>query len=150
MKVTTYVSPSLNANSNSRPLAFGIQHLSPDASDSAIQVQHFIPLASAGNLPNGWDGVGGWVANSIVSVNTTFSNVSPGKHTLKLWMIEPAVVLQKFVVGDWVSFFTLSIYFIIITSLSSLLTLTYTYRYRERSSKLLRSPRERYHLLIFT
>ena len=105
MKVTTYVSPSLNANSNSRPLAFGIQLLSPDASDSAIQVQHFIPLASAGNLPNGWDGVGGWVANSIVSVNTTFSNVSPGKHTLKLWMIEPAVVLQKFVVGEW--FFSL-------------------------------------------
>ena len=102
MKVTTYVSPSLNANSNSRPLAFGIQLLSPDASsESAIQVQHFIPLASAGNLPNGWDGVGGWVANSIVSVNTTFSNVSPGKHTLKLWMIEPAVVLQKFVVGEW-------------------------------------------------
>ena len=37
-----------------------------------------------GGLPDGWDGLDGWVANSIITVSTTFKGVSRGNHTLKV------------------------------------------------------------------
>lgn len=79
LTVTTLVSPSLNANGKDRPLGFAVQIDSLDA-----QVKYFIPAAASGTLPAGWDGTDGFVANSIVSVPTTFTGVQPGKHTLKV------------------------------------------------------------------
>ncbi|KAF8656146.1 hypothetical protein AX16_002748 [Volvariella volvacea WC 439] len=92
--VTTYVSPSLNANGNDRRLALAVA-----IDSSAPQTTQFIPPASPGNLPSQWGGSDGFVANSIVSVVNTFGGVRPGAHTLKISMIEPAVVVQKIVIN---------------------------------------------------
>ena len=42
----------------------------------------------------GWEQ---WVANNII-ISTSHHTVDPGFHTLKFWMVDPGVVLQKIVV----------------------------------------------------
>ncbi|KAH8822674.1 hypothetical protein DL96DRAFT_1714124 [Flagelloscypha sp. PMI_526] len=89
---TIYVSPVLN--SYARPLAFGV------ALDSqTITNVSFVPASNPGTLPTAWKGLDGWVANSIIPVPVSFSAVQPGAHTFKLYMLEPAVVVQKIVFG---------------------------------------------------
>jgi hypothetical protein len=39
----------------------------------------------------------GWVANNIIIQKTQHAGLSPGKHVLKFWMVQPGVVLQKLV-----------------------------------------------------
>ncbi|OBZ74822.1 hypothetical protein A0H81_05528 [Grifola frondosa] len=90
--VTTYVSPSLNSLGDDRPLAIAMQ-----IDSGALQTNYFVPPASGGNLPPQWDGNDGWAANSIISVPMVFT-ASSGAHTLKLFMIEPSVVVQKIVI----------------------------------------------------
>ncbi|KDQ23911.1 glycoside hydrolase family 115 protein [Pleurotus ostreatus PC15] len=87
LNVTTLVSPSLNANGLDRPLGVAVQidNLNP-------QTKYFIPPAVPGALPSEWNT---FVANSIVPVQTSFTGLQPGTHTLRIWMIEPAVVVQK-------------------------------------------------------
>ncbi|QRV92864.1 glycoside hydrolase family 115 protein [Ceratobasidium sp. AG-Ba] len=92
VSLTSYISPAFNGLGNTRRVAFAVQI---DA--SAIQTIYYSPVTSSRTTPAGWDGSDGWVANSIIKYKTTHS-VSPGAHTLKIWMIEPAVVLQKFVI----------------------------------------------------
>jgi len=93
LKVTTYVSPSFNANGNDRPLGFAVQV------DSGTPVSsYFMPFAPASTTPPGWDNPDGFAANSIISVPTTHKDVTAGAHVLKVWMIEPAVVIQKIVI----------------------------------------------------
>ncbi|KAI0791027.1 hypothetical protein C8Q75DRAFT_890923 [Abortiporus biennis] len=92
ISVTTLVSPSLNAFGPDRPLALAVQ-----VDSSAPQTTYFIPTAPAGSLPDAWDGLDGFVANSIVSIHNTFS-APPGAHTLKIFMVEPTVVIQKVVI----------------------------------------------------
>lgn len=41
---------------------------------------------------------GEWVSSNIILKTTSHQLASPGKHTLKFWMVDPAVVLQKLVV----------------------------------------------------
>ncbi|KAF8889120.1 hypothetical protein BD779DRAFT_1662212 [Infundibulicybe gibba] len=93
IQVTTLVSPSLNANGVDRPLGLAIQ-----VDNQTPVAKYFIPPAVPGTLPDAWDGTDGFVANSIVSVVTNFSGINPGAHTLKVFMIEPAVVVQKIVI----------------------------------------------------
>jgi len=89
--VVTRLSPSLNAYGADRPLAFALQ-----VNSEPIQTSYFIPPdVTPGGEPAPWGGLNGFAANVIVSVNMTF-NVSVGAQTLKLFMIEPAVVVQKF------------------------------------------------------
>ncbi|KAK7447068.1 hypothetical protein VKT23_014280 [Stygiomarasmius scandens] len=88
--VITHVSPSLNANGQDRPLGFAAQ-----VDDLPVQSSYFMPFAEPGQLPDVWND---FVANSIVPVNMTFTGVSPGAHTLKVFMIEPAVVVQRIVI----------------------------------------------------
>ncbi|KAF5366744.1 hypothetical protein D9758_006544 [Tetrapyrgos nigripes] len=88
--VITYESPSLNGNGNDRPLGFAVQ-----VDDLAIQSSYFMPPAAPGQLPSVWND---FVANSIVPVTMTFEGVEPGTHTLKIFMIEPAVVVQRVVI----------------------------------------------------
>jgi len=91
--LTSYISPSLNANGLDRPLGFAVQ-----IDSEAPQSIYFLPPAASGQLPKAWDGENGFVANSIVTYATQHA-VNPGAHTLKVWMLEPGVVLQKFVLG---------------------------------------------------
>ncbi|EJT96984.1 hypothetical protein DACRYDRAFT_112315 [Dacryopinax primogenitus] len=90
--VTTYVSPSLN-NNPTRPLGYAVQW------DSSEPVSiYFIPYAPASTMPAGWDTPDGFAANAIISTSTNFTT-APGAHTLKIWQIEPAVILQRIVIN---------------------------------------------------
>lgn len=57
-------------------------------------------------VPQGYDAANGnrdWeesVRNNYRIVSSTHELVEPGEHTLKIWMIDPALVLQKIVVRD--------------------------------------------------
>ncbi|KAH7927567.1 glycoside hydrolase family 115 protein [Leucogyrophana mollusca] len=90
--ITTYVAPSLNANGDDRPIAFAIQ-----VDSEAPLTEYFIPYAAAGSLPDAWGGMDGFAATNIVPVMTNFT-ASPGAHTLTIWMVEPAVVVEKIVI----------------------------------------------------
>ncbi|KAK0433154.1 glycoside hydrolase family 115 protein [Armillaria borealis] len=90
--VTVYVSPSLNANGADRPLGVAI------AVDGDVLSSYFIPSAAPGDLPDAWDGLDGFVANSIVPIRLSFAGMKAGAHTLKIFMIEPAVVVQKIII----------------------------------------------------
>jgi hypothetical protein len=88
LAVTAYVSPSLNANGNDRPLGIALQidNLTP-------VTKYFIPYAPATTTPAGWGGPDGFVANSIVSIPASFKT-SPGKHTLKV-RLNPTKILVR-------------------------------------------------------
>ncbi|KAK0200680.1 glycoside hydrolase family 115 protein [Desarmillaria ectypa] len=90
--VTVYVSPSLNANGADRPLGVAI------ALDGKVMSSYFIPPAAPGVLPAVWGGYDGFVANSIVPIRLSFPGMKSGRHTFKIFMIEPAVVVQKIVI----------------------------------------------------
>ncbi|KAI0673152.1 hypothetical protein C8Q78DRAFT_703002 [Trametes maxima] len=90
--ITTLVSPSLNGLGDDRPLGLALQ-----IDDGAAQTAYFVPAAVPGNLPDAWDGNDGWVANSIIEVPLVFP-VATGAHTLKVWIVEPMVVVQKIVI----------------------------------------------------
>ncbi|GJJ14027.1 hypothetical protein Clacol_008284 [Clathrus columnatus] len=92
VNVHVMVSPILNAYGLDRPVAFATQ-----LDDDEPQAQYFIPMAPPGDLPPQWDTDDGWVANSIVDVVSTHI-AAPGAHTLKVFMIEPAVVVEKIVI----------------------------------------------------
>ncbi|KAJ7092468.1 hypothetical protein B0H15DRAFT_175137 [Mycena belliarum] len=91
--VTALVSPSGNGLGADRPLGFAMQ-IDADTPQS----NYFFPSATPGQEPAAWNGNDGFVANSIIPAANTFS-VAPGAHTLKLFMIEPAVVVQKIVIN---------------------------------------------------
>lgn len=76
--ITTLVSPSLNTGGADRPIALALQ-----VDSQTPQTMYFIPPGPPGEEPPQWNGPDGFVANSIVSVNTTFE-ASPGAHTFKV------------------------------------------------------------------
>ncbi|KAI0056837.1 hypothetical protein BV25DRAFT_1831820 [Artomyces pyxidatus] len=90
--VTVQVSPSFNANGDDRPLGLGVQ-----VDSETPQTTYFFPTAAPGSTPPQWDGNDGFVANGVISIIGNFT-AWPGAHTLKLWMIEPAVVVQKIII----------------------------------------------------
>ncbi|PFH49274.1 glycoside hydrolase family 115 protein [Amanita thiersii Skay4041] len=91
-KVTIFVSPSLNANGPDRPLLFSVQ-----LDDGSVHKVQPISNTAPGTLPPGWGGVNGFVANSIASPSVQVQ-AGAGKHTLRIGMMEPAVVVQKIVI----------------------------------------------------
>lgn len=113
INVILYLSPSLNSNTDAQPLAYSIQ-VDSQAPITVVPVGPEKP----GGLPDGWDGLDGWVANFIITVPTTFKGISRGNHTLKvsheffvcpspskksfllkISMMQPALVIQKIVIG---------------------------------------------------
>ncbi|KAI0311862.1 hypothetical protein OF83DRAFT_1177164 [Amylostereum chailletii] len=90
VSVNVMVSPSLNANGNDRPIAVAVQ---VDDGQPA-RTTYFIPSAAPGSEPPQWSD---FVANGVVEVVGNFTAL-PGAHTLKVWMVEPAVVVQKIVI----------------------------------------------------
>ncbi|KAG6872327.1 hypothetical protein C0995_010748 [Termitomyces sp. Mi166 len=94
---TVYVSPSWNAGEPARPLAFAVQL---DAGTPQT-IQFFPNPEEPGQVPTAWGGLDGFVANGVVSAVSQFKGVQAGKHTLKIWAVEPAVVIQKIVIGEY-------------------------------------------------
>ncbi len=87
--LTVYLSPSENANPTSpNRYAFAVDGAAP----TTVQP---VPLANAGGEPAGWaDGV---IANAYVKTSK-IGSLPAGKHVLKVWLLEPTMVLTKLVV----------------------------------------------------
>jgi hypothetical protein len=86
MKIDLYFSPTLNFH-NDEGLKFAV---SIDNEQPQI-----ISLNKEDNQVRTWEK---WVANNINIKTSTHSIKTAGKHTLKYWMISPAVILQKIVI----------------------------------------------------
>lgn len=90
--ITLYLSPSLNQNGPARELKYGV------AIDSQAPVEKkFAPNAVNGNFPSSWNRA---VADGVwKDTTTTMHDLSQtGKHTLKVWLLEPGVTVQKIVI----------------------------------------------------
>jgi hypothetical protein len=89
-KVTVYLSSSENADSQ-RPNRYAIS-----IDDKAPTIVQPTPVsADAGQEPAGWDNAvtrNAWIRDSNVG------SLSAGKHTLKVWLLEPTMVLTKMVI----------------------------------------------------
>lgn len=97
--VTLLLSPSLNFNGDAagRPLEYGV------AFDGEVpQVRRFVGAsATGGGYPVGWyqavaDGV--WGSGGGNATTTVHDLTVPGRHVLRVWVVEPGVVVQKIVV----------------------------------------------------
>jgi hypothetical protein len=85
VKVNAFFSPTLNFH-NTQGLRFAI---SWDNEIPQIMNLH----GRRGNQV--WEG---WVANNIIIGESEHTIQEPGAHTLKYWLVDPGVVVQKFVV----------------------------------------------------
>ncbi|MBZ5582455.1 MAG: glycosyl hydrolase 115 family protein [Acidobacteriia bacterium] len=91
VEVNSILSPSLNFDP-----ARGVR-LAVSFDAEAPQVVDAIPLNyRAGDRNRDWEES---VKNSARTVKTTHKVDQPGYHTLKIWMVDPGVVLQKIVVN---------------------------------------------------
>ena len=93
LKLTSYLYSSFNLLADG-PCLFGA---SLDGGD--IQTVQPIPniVSTPQNqvyVPDDWNQA---VGNAVRAHVTTFTNVAPGKHTLKITMITPGLVFEKFV-----------------------------------------------------
>jgi hypothetical protein len=86
LKLNAYFSPTLNFENDS----LGLQY--------AISIDNEKPQIVSINKDDKnertWEK---WVANNIIIKSTEHQILKPGKHTIKYWMISPAVILQKIV-----------------------------------------------------
>ncbi len=85
-KLNAYFSPTLNFHGDSTGLQYAIS-----IDDEQPQI---ISLNKNDHDVKAWSD---WVANDIIIKTTNHSIKKNGKHTIKYWMISPAVVLQKIV-----------------------------------------------------
>ena len=85
VKVNLYLSPSLN-------------YFNDDGLKLAVSFDDQLPQVILMNKNQDqaiWEK---WVSENINKVASTFSIMEPGKHTLKVWMVTPGVIIQKIVV----------------------------------------------------
>ncbi|GAB7347368.1 hypothetical protein MBLNU459_g4302t2 [Dothideomycetes sp. NU459] len=73
-----------------RPLRYAVQ-----LDDQPVQTVQYIIDQPAGANPTGWLTA---VANTAWTNTTTWNYTTPGSHTLRVWELEPAMVLTKIVV----------------------------------------------------
>lgn len=85
LKINTYLSPTLNFHNEGLRFAISIDDEKPQLI----------------NMHEGYSGKlwNQWVADNIIIKTSTHTLSSPGKHTVKFWMVDPGIVLQKIVVG---------------------------------------------------
>ncbi|MES2373759.1 MAG: glycosyl hydrolase 115 family protein [Bacteroidota bacterium] len=86
-KLLIYLSPTLNFH-NDDGLKYAVS-----IDDEAPQT---VVINKDDNNTRVWEG---WMANNIIIKTTIHKINTTGKHTIKYWMVSPAVVLQK-IVGD--------------------------------------------------
>ena len=82
-----YFSPTLNFHNDPAGLKYGIS-----IDDEQPQI---ISINKDDNNNREWSQ---WVSNNIIIKTTSHTIGKAGKHTIKYWMISPAVILQKMVV----------------------------------------------------
>ena len=86
LKIQAYFSPTLNFHNDAQGLRYGIS-----IDDEKPQI---ISINKDDNNQRTWEQ---WVANNIIIKTSEHKIANPGKHTVKYWMISPAVILQKIV-----------------------------------------------------
>jgi hypothetical protein len=87
VKLLSYFSPTLNFHNSEEGLQYAV---SIDNEKPKV-----FSLNKDENARGVWDR---WAANNIIIKASTHYLGKPGKHTIKFWMINPGVVLQKLVV----------------------------------------------------
>ena len=87
LKLMSYFSPTLNFHNTQEGLQYAV---SIDNEKPEI-----FSLNKDQDARGVWDR---WVANSIIIKTSSHHINKTGKHTIKFWMINPGVVLQKLVV----------------------------------------------------
>lgn len=86
--INAYFSPTLNFHNNEEGLQYAIS-----VDDEAPQIIS-INKEDKNSISGIWNK---WVAESIIIKSSKHKILQPGKHTVKYWMVSPAVVLQKLV-----------------------------------------------------
>jgi len=93
VEVKTYLSPTLNFVAG-RGLRFALSFDNqPPQIVTAVPADYSV---GAGDGLHDWEKA---VSDSVRIVKTPISIKEPGEHTLKVWMVDPGVVLQKIVVN---------------------------------------------------
>lgn len=87
--IMVYLAASLNFNGLIRPLKYAMS-----IDNSVPQEVEFVPPSDWGHLPKAWETA---VADNAWK-SITHHAISPGSHTLKVWLLEPGITLQKIVV----------------------------------------------------
>jgi len=88
VKLNAYFSPTLNVFNNET----GLQY--------AVSIDEEKPQVISINSEDKNTGSGvwnNWVSNNVIIKTTNHAVSKPGQHTVKLWMVDPCVVLQKIV-----------------------------------------------------
>jgi len=91
--VDTYLSPTLNYKKN-EGLKYAVA-----IDDEEPQI---ININEGDSIPD-WEYPEWWnnsVTDHIRIKQWEHKNIKPGKHTLKIWMVDPGVVFQKFVIDS--------------------------------------------------
>lgn len=86
--INAYFSPTLNFHNNTEGLRYAIS-----VDDEAPQIIS-INKEDKNSISGIWNK---WVAESIIIKSSKHNILQPGKHTVKYWVVSPAVVLQKIV-----------------------------------------------------
>jgi len=91
LKVDTYLSPTLNYQKNE-----GLKYaIAIDDEEPQIINMHEGETTPDWEYPDWWNNS---VTDHIKKKRSVHSIGKPGKHTLKVWMVDPGVVFQKFVI----------------------------------------------------
>jgi hypothetical protein len=90
VSVRVYLSPSLPVNSSHYRYALSMD----DGALSTVDIHEGLPADFNDSAPV-WEG---WVSNNSIVKTSTLNVAAPGEHTLKLWMVDAGVVVQKIVV----------------------------------------------------
>nr|OQO30744.1 hypothetical protein B0A51_02440 [Rachicladosporium sp. CCFEE 5018] len=89
LNITLVATTSLNTDPN-RPLRYALQ-----LDSQPVQTVKYIIDQPAGNLPIGWAGLRGSVASNAWYSNSNVTYTGPGEHVLKLWLLEPGMVVNS-------------------------------------------------------
>jgi hypothetical protein len=86
--IQAYFSPTLNFHNTEEGLRYAVS-----VDDEVPQI---ISVNKESNTAGRWNG---WVANNIIIQKSEHSILKSGRHTLKFWMVDSGLVLQKLVLG---------------------------------------------------